>query len=277
MKKTEIKKFILRLKRPKDSNKYDYGHILVAAGSKNTPGAGVLCANGALRSGAGLVTYACEENFLALAASMSSPETMFFVYKTASDIAGFINSRKVSAAVIGPGLFLSPRVRSLVEKIISSFDIPAVLDASALSVYEGKSEKLENARAKLILTPHAGEFKKLQTGDDLSADAVKNFAKRRSLTCLLKGYNTIVSDGKKIYINKSGTPAMAAAGSGDVLSGITAAFAARGFVPFEAAEFAAYVHGLAGELAEKEKGENGVTAGDICERVPYVLKRLAAE
>jgi len=272
--RTDFSGFILKLKRKPDSNKYDYGHILVVAGSKNTPGAGVLCSNGAMRAGAGLVTYACGENFLAQAASMSKPETMFFVYKTAADIIDFANSRKVSAMAIGPGLCLSRQLNGFVDKIISSVDIPIVLDASALSAYEGKADKLKNAKAKLILTPHAGEFRKLQSGirnEDLGINAVKDFAKRNSLTCLLKGHNTIVSDGKREYINKSGTPAMATAGSGDVLSGIISAFCARGFDPFEAAKFGAYVHGLAGELAEKEKGENGVTASDICEKIPTAI------
>jgi len=319
--KTEFSGFVSKLKRKPDSNKYDYGHILVVAGSKNTPGAGVLCSNGAMRAGAGLVTYACEENFLTQAASMSKPEIMFFVYKTAADIIDFANSRKVSAMTIGPGLCLSSRLNSFIDEIISSVDMPVVLDASALSAYEGKAKKLKNVKAKLILTPHAGEFRKLlpkpchsglvnipnssnepapyglNTGESIlehrrdiittnvdtgfhrydkleKINAVKNFAKQNSLTCLLKGHNTIVSDGKREYVNKSGTPAMATAGSGDVLSGIISAFCTRGFNPFEAAKFGAYVHGLAGELAEKEKGENGVTASDICEKIPYVLNKM---
>ncbi|MDR2191265.1 MAG: NAD(P)H-hydrate dehydratase [Endomicrobium sp.] len=277
MNAAEIKKFVLSLERPKDSNKYDYGHILVVAGSKNTPGAGVLCANGAMRAGAGLATYSCEENFLTQAASMSKPETMFLTYKSASDIIDFIKSRKVAAAAFGPGLCLSWRLSGFVDEIISEVDIPVVLDASALTAYGGKAQKLKNAKAKLILTPHAGEFNKLCAGKDLVADTVKNFAKQNSLTCLLKGHNTVVSDGDRVYINGSGTPAMATAGSGDVLSGIIAAFAARGFVPFEAAKFGAYVHGLAGELAQKDKGANGIIASDICENIPYILKRLASE
>ena len=303
--KTEFSGFISKLKRKPDSNKYDYGHILVVAGSKNTPGAGVLCSHGAMRAGAGLVTYACEEKFLTQAAAMSKPEIMFFVYKNAADIIDFANSRKVSVMAIGPGLCLSSRLNGFIDEIISSVDMPVVLDASALSAYEGKAKKLKNAKAKLILTPHAGEFRKLlpkpchsgldpesilehrrdiittnvDTGfhryDKLEKiNAVKNFAKQNSLTCLLKGHNTIVSDGKREYVNKSGTPAMATAGSGDVLSGIISAFCARGFNPFEAAKFGAYVHGLAGELSEKEKGENGVTASDICEKVPYVLNKM---
>jgi NAD(P)H-hydrate epimerase len=249
----------------------------VIAGSKNTPGAGVLCANGAMRAGAGLVTYACEENFLAQAASMSKPETMFFTYKDAKDIIDFISMRKVSAMAFGPGLYLSWRLSGFVDDIISSVDIPVVLDASALSAYEGKVQKLKSAKAKLILTPHLGEFKKLYAGENFGADIVKNFAKQNSLTCLLKGHNSIVSDGERIYVNNSGTPAMATAGSGDVMSGIISAFAARGFAAFEAAKFGAYVHGLAGEISENEKGENGVMASDICENIPYVLKRLASE
>ena len=274
MNKYEIKKFVLELERPDDSNKYDYGHILIVAGSKFMPGAGVLCSNAAMRAGAGLVTHAVGENFLAQTASMSKPETMFFIYKNAGDIIDFINGRKVSSVVIGPGLEKSDELSDFIEKIAASVDLPLILDAAALTL----NLPLKGAKAKLILTPHLGEFKKMPSSvisKDFSREsAVRNFALQNFLVFLLKGHNTVVSDGNNIYINETGTPAMATAGSGDVLSGIIAAFAARGFAPFEAAKFGVYVHGLAGESAQKEKGENGVIASDICENVPYVLRQL---
>ncbi|MDR3113607.1 MAG: NAD(P)H-hydrate dehydratase, partial [Endomicrobium sp.] len=209
MNASEIKNFGLKLKRRAECNKYDFGHILVIAGSKNMVGAGVLCANAVMRCGAGLVTYACGENFLAQAASMSKPESMFFSYRNSEDVINFVKTRKVSAAVIGPGLQISRGLKGFINKIISSIDIAVVLDASALSAYSsGKVSELKSAKAKLILTPHLGEFAKLQSIDKDAVktiknriDCVKNFSKRNSLICLLKGRNTIVSDGNKVYVN----------------------------------------------------------------------------
>ncbi|MCL2334799.1 MAG: NAD(P)H-hydrate dehydratase [Endomicrobia bacterium] len=315
MNKQDIKNFTAKLKRDPESHKYDYGHVLVIAGSKNMPGAGVLCCNSAMRSGAGLVTYAVRESFLSSACAMSKPETMFFVYKTAADILKFIKSRKVSSVVIGPGLAADSKLRSFILKIITSVNIPVILDASGISAFNNDYAGLKKAKAKLILTPHACEFSKL-TGmsapslralkgrgnpdnktvvsasfkhsgllrcrctpprNDDKESAVKEFAKKCNLICLLKGRNTIVSDGENTYINKTGTPAMATAGSGDVLSGAIAAFAGINPDLFEAVKFAVFIHGLAGEISEKDKGAAGVIASDISENMCYAVKQLTKE
>lgn len=276
----DIKNFALKLKRKPESHKYDYGHVLVIAGSKFMPGAGVLCCNAALRSGAGLVTYAVKEDFFDNACSLSKPETMFFVYKNSSDILEFIKERKVSSVVIGPGLPVERIVRKFIERIIFSVEIPVILDASGITVFNGKMKKLKKSKAKLILTPHTGEFSKLTDKEvsDIEKDrsaAVDRFTEENPMICVLKGHNTVVADGENVYVNYTGTPAMATAGSGDVLSGILAAFVSIDKNDlFEAAKFAVYVHGLAGEAAEQEKGSSGVIAGDIVENVPLVMRRL---
>ncbi|MDR3256381.1 MAG: NAD(P)H-hydrate dehydratase [Endomicrobium sp.] len=277
MKRQEIKNFIVKLKRKSDSHKYDYGHILVIAGSKTMPGAGVLCCLGALRSGAGLVTYAVEDDFLNQACAMSNPETIFFIYKTAIDILNYAQSRKVSSIVIGPGLKAD---YVFIKKIISSVDIPVVLDASGLTCFNGIEDELKNAKAKLIITPHLGEFSKLL---NIKSDTIKNnrkkiitdFAKKNSLICVLKGNNTLVFSGKEIYKNGTGTPAMATAGSGDVLSGVISSFVNITDNVFEAVKFAVFIHGLAGELAEKDKGTTGVIASDIVENICYAIKQIS--
>jgi NAD(P)H-hydrate epimerase len=276
MKKQEIKNFIFKLKRKPDSNKYNFGHVLIIAGSKSMPGAGVLCCLGALYSGVGLVTYAVKEDFLLQACSMSKPETIFLVYKTALDILKYVKSRKVTSIAIGPGLKADYK---FIHKIISSVDVPIVLDASGLAVFNGISDKLNGVKSKLILTPHFGEFSKLL---NISVDSLKNhrakivsdFAIKNSLTCVLKGKNTIVAFDGKIYTNNTGTPAMSTAGSGDALSGMIAAFVNIGNDIFEAVKFAVFVHGLAGESAEKEKYQISVTASDIAENIHRALKQL---
>lgn len=279
METKDIKIFTSKLKRKPETHKYDYGHVLVIAGSKTMPGAGVLCCNAAMRSGAGLVTYAVKEEFLENACSLSKPETMFFVYENSSDILNFIEERKVSAVVIGPGMAAGRTLRKFIERIIYSVEIPVILDASAVSAFNDKCQKFKKSKAKLILTPHMGEFSKLTEKDvsEIEKDksyAADRFAEEYQLICVLKGNKTAMSDGKNIYVNDTGTPAMAKAGSGDVLSGIISAFACVDGDIFEAVRFAVYIHGLAGESAESEKGSSGVIASDIIEHIPLVARRL---
>ena len=279
MENNDIEKFTLKLQRKPESHKYDYGHVLVIAGSKNMPGAGVLCCNAAMRSGAGLVTYAVKEEYFNNACALSKPETMFFVYGDSSEILEFIENRKVSSVVIGPGLLPSRTLRKFIEKIISKIEIPVILDASGIAVFNKKYVKLQKAKAKLILTPHIGEFSKLLDKNVEEIEKNKNMAVDRfieefSLICVLKGRNTIVSNGKNIYVNDSGTPAMATAGSGDVLSGIIAAFAGIDDDLFEAAKFAVYVHGLSGEASEEKKGRAGVIASDLVDNIPVAMRRF---
>ncbi|MDR1434163.1 NAD(P)H-hydrate dehydratase [Candidatus Endomicrobiellum devescovinae] len=277
MKKQEIKNFICKLKRKPDSHKYDFGHVLVIAGSKTMPGSGALCCLGAFYSGAGLVTYAVNENFLIQACSLSRPETLFYIYKTASDILNYVKLRKVTSIVIGPGLKSDYK---FVHKIISSVNIPTVLDASGISVFNGISGKLNDAKSNLILTPHLGEFSKLL---NISIDSIKSnrakiaadFADKNSLICVLKGKDTLVVSDGKIYTNNTGTPAMATAGSGDVLSGMIAAFINIDYDIFEAVKFAVFVHGLAGELAEKEKCQISIVASDIAENIYRAIKQIS--
>jgi len=275
MNKQDIKNFTAQLKRKPESHKYDYGHVLVIAGSKNMPGAGVLCCNSAMRSGAGLVTYAVQESFFASACAMSKPETMFFVYKAADDILKFIKNRKVSSVVIGPGLVIDSKLWSFILKIITSVNIPVILDASGISAFNNNYAGLKKAKAKLILTPHVGEFTKL-IGQGGHGSEAKAFARDNNVIFVLKGHNTLVSNGVETYKNYSGTPAMATAGSGDVLSGAIAALA--GILPdlFEAVKSAVFAHGLAGEISEKDKGSSGVIASDIAENICYAIKALSS-
>ncbi len=280
MKKNDIKEFILKLKRKPESHKYDYGHVLVIAGSKNMPGAGILCCNAALRAGAGLVTYAVKEKFLNSAAAMSSPETIFFVYSSVSDILKFVKNRKVTSIVVGPGLEAGKKLHDLIKKIIFSVGIPVVLDASGLISFRGSISDLKKAKAELVITPHQGEFSQLtgqniKTVKEFRAKTVETFARKNLLICVLKGNKSIVSDGKLFYENNTGTPAMATAGSGDVLSGVIAAFSHLGGNLFDNVKSAVFIHGLAGELSETDKGSAGIIAGDIVDNLPYAIKSIA--
>ncbi|MDR0486596.1 MAG: NAD(P)H-hydrate dehydratase, partial [Elusimicrobiota bacterium] len=168
----------------------------------------------------------------------------------------------------------------LISDIVNSIEMPVILDASGLASFAGRYKDLQKASAKLILTPHIGEFSKLINRPapfimENSQSIAKEFAMKNNAILVLKKHNTAVSDGANLYINQSGTPAMASAGSGDVLSGIIGALSAIDKDLFEAASFAVFIHGLAGEIAEEEKG-NGLTATDLIENIPSAFAKLKA-
>ncbi|MDR1928693.1 MAG: NAD(P)H-hydrate dehydratase [Endomicrobium sp.] len=276
----EIKKFVLKLIRDPNSYKYNFGHVLVLAGSTIMPGSGALCCLGALRAGVGLVTYAVKVKSLTQISMFSKPEVMFFIYKTAADIIEFVKTKKVSSLIIGPGLIDDSNVlRNFILKILFSVNIPIILDASGISCFNSYSDKFKNTKAKLIITPHMGEFSKLlnihiETIRKFKQKITSEYATINSLVCVLKGKNTIVASDKRIYINDTGTPAMSIAGSGDVLCGIIAAFTSIESDIFNATKFAVFIHGLAGEMSEKARGQIGVIASDIAENICYVIKDM---
>ncbi|MFH1258677.1 MAG: NAD(P)H-hydrate dehydratase [Elusimicrobiota bacterium] len=274
--------------RPADSHKYDYGHVLIVAGSLGMTGAAVLTAQAALRSGAGLVTVAVPKSLLPIVAAQSRevmtlplPETKETTLSLAAAeiIIQFIQKRKVSVLAIGPGLSTHPKTSKLVKKILNTISLPCVLDADGLGAFTASRADLKKVKARLILTPHAGELARLLgvATDKIRQEREKfalNFAKEYQLICLLKGHQSLITDGTKIYLNPTGNPGLATAGSGDVLTGIIAAFLGQGMDLFPATYAAAYLHGLAGDLSRDEKTELGIIAGDIIDNIPKALKKV---
>lgn len=261
--------------RKDDTNKYDYGHVLVVGGSGGMVGAPLLAARAALRVGAGLVTIASTSDVIeriGVEAEEVITETVSRWSKsTADEIIDFIQRRHVSVVVLGPGLpsdsFMT--VRDLVRVC----PLPIVIDAGALAAFDGHLDDLERAAEKnagIIMTPHSGEYAKL-AGDKDPAD----FARQSGVTLALKGHETMVysSDGSS-YQNHTGNPGLATAGTGDVLTGMVAGLAAQGFDAFRAAEMAVYVHGLAGDQAEKKLTEPGMIASDVIDAIPDALREI---
>jgi len=267
------------LKRRADSHKYDFGHVLVVGGSPGMVGAPFLAARAALRVGAGLVTIASSpevtdklekrvEEIMTLALPPS---------KELSAIEDFIKSRKVSVLVIGPGL----KDVNLAKELIQKINLPMIIDGGALNALQGQSLQGQiTGRKAVILTPHLGEFgrffdeplPKNQAGLKLIP---AKFAQDNKVTLVLKGHPTYVAhpDGS-LYVNTTGNPGLATAGTGDVLSGIIAGIIAQGIEPAKAAEVAVYLHGLAGDLAAMDKTQPGLIASDIIEYIPAALKSL---
>jgi len=277
------------LRRKADSHKGDYGHILILAGSARFSGAGLLCAESALRSGAGLVTLAVPKSINLALIRNKAKEIMTLPLPETKDgtlslgafrkVISFLKNADV--LIIGPGLGKNASTYALIRKIIRKTQLPMVLDADALGALNKHLEILKTHKGSLILTPHQKEMA-LLFGIDLDFIkknrklVAKKYAKHYNNIIILKGHNTVVGNaGGRCYVNRTGNPGMATAGSGDVLSGIVGALLSQGLDAFRAAKFATYIHGLAGDMAAKDKTQMGLIASDIISRIPDAIKKCS--
>ena len=271
--------------RAPESNKGNFGRVLVVAGSRGMSGAAVLCGNAALRGGAGLVRVATPQEVLPIVAG-GSP--CYMTHPLPQDADGRLDesaltpllavARDNNVVAIGPGLGRSSAMTTLLATVLERLELPIVLDADGLNAFVQHTARLRRP-PPLILTPHPGEFSRLLNIDVGRVQAHRRelaaaFAAENDLVLLLKGHRTVVTDGKRVYENTTGNPGMATAGSGDVLTGLIAALLGQGCEAFAAAQLGAYVHGLAGDLARDEVGEAGMIATDILERLPRALQRV---
>jgi len=273
------------LRRP-DTCKGDYGHVLVLGGSPGLTGAVCLAAMSALRVGSGLVTAGVPKALNSIVETkltevMSLPlsdNQGYIVSKALKEVKKFL--RKVDSIVLGPGISLQNHTQRFVIDIIKNIDKPLVVDADAITIIAKHLNILRRRKTnKIILTPHAGEFLRLikigkEELDKRRKELVKEFALRYNLVLVLKGHRTLVSENEDIFENNNGNAGMATAGTGDVLSGIIGGLIAQGLDCFEAAKFGVYLHGLAGDLAAKDKTENCLIASDIIEYLPEVIKHI---
>jgi NAD(P)H-hydrate epimerase len=271
--------------RELDTHKGDYGHILVIAGSMGKTGAAVLAATAALRVGAGLVTLAVPQGVhqtievkTTEVMSVPLPETDQHTISQAAEepILRLVEHADVMA--IGPGLTTHPETSQLINDIITHLEIPGVADADAINAIPLSS--LKYTRSPLIITPHPGEMAKLLKipTPEVQAnrlEAVQKTAEACDTYVVLKGDRTLISDPKgNVYINSTGNPGMATAGSGDVLTGMIAGLVGQGFNPVQASNAGVYIHGLAGDLAAQEMGEMALMAQDVLQQIPKALKQV---
>lgn len=277
-------KVLFRIKKRKlDSHKGTYGHVFVIAGSLGMTGAAYLCSEAALLSGAGLVTLAIPKSLnsimerkLTEVMTFPLPETKEQSLSKAAYSRIIEFSKKCGCVVLGPGLSQNRQTQALIRLLVSGIKIPMIIDADGLNALSGHLNILRNT----IITPHSGEMTRL-IGAKLSfvnknkKDVAKKFATEYNVTTVLKGYRTVVAaPQKKLYINLSGNPGMASGGCGDVLTGIIGAFLASGMEPFKAARLGAYIHGLSGDIAAKNKGEISLKAVDLLESLPQAFKKV---
>ncbi len=263
-------------RRIADSHKGTYGRVLVVAGSRAMPGAAVLCGSAALRGGAGLVQVATPSAAWAVVAAGNPCYTTFpWEEPSASAMIGTV-ARLADVFAVGPGL--GHEAGLLVKTLLHSHEEkPMVLDADGLNVLGVEPVEITNRPGPLVLTPHPGEFARLlgKTRDEVQAhreDLAVPFAARHRIVLLLKGHNTLVTDGERLYRNATGNPGMATGGTGDVLTGVIAALIGQGFSAFDAAVLGAWVHGRAGDLAAAELGQTALTALDLLDYFPQSLR-----
>lgn len=278
---------LLRQRKP-DSHKGDYGHVLVIGGCREYSGAPVLCAEAALKSGAGLVTIGIPGSLCSPVIRIKPKEIMLLALpetkkaalrdSAGKKISSF--SKKTDVIALGPGASTDISTQRLIQSIIKHAKIPLVIDADGLNALAGRAYLLRdrNRNAPIIITPHTGEMSRLS---DIPAETIeknrkkvaKTFATDYNITTVLKGRKTLViSPDGETYTNDTGNPGMATAGSGDVLTGIVAAFLGQGLDSFSAAKYAVYIHGLAGDLAAAETGQISLTASDIIRFLPKAIK-----
>lgn len=271
--------------RKTGAHKGDFGKICIIGGQLGMTGAPVLAGIAALRAGAGLVRIAAPKTLLPIIAALDPCYTTIPL----DDEDGQLTPAALQTALaqtedndiiaIGPGLGTSRPARSITAALTEIKDLRLVIDADALNCLAKDPAWVSRKKASIILTPHPGEMKRLWNSlfrtsipQDRSEQAAA-IAEKTGCTVLLKGAATIVTDADKIYTNTTGNPGMATGGSGDVLTGVIAALAAQKLDNFSAAQLAAHIHGTAGDIAAKKKGQVSMIATDIIQMLPEAFRR----
>ncbi len=272
-------------RRPLDAYKTSAGSVLAVVGSYGMAGAACLAASSTLKSGAGYVRLACPKSIYPILATLV-PSAVFIpldvdgggmvLASEAEKITDRMGPSRVAA--IGCGLGTSDGAAGLFHALMERLDLPKVLDANALGLLGKSPQYFARLTAEDVLTPHPGEMGELLgiCAGDVQKDrraAVLACCERTGAVAVLKGARTLVSDGRRLYVNTSGNAGMAKAGSGDVLTGIIAALVAQGLAAFDAAALGVYVHGKAGDLAGRGRGR-GLMAEDIVQAIPAAMLAL---
>ncbi len=283
----EIVREVPRLEpRPIEGHKGTFGKVCIVAGSVGMTGAAALAGRAALRSGSGLVRVATAKSVLATVAVL---EPCYTTLPLEEDADGRVSGKAIGAILnaaaendamaIGPGMGVSAGLRSAIETLVQQGHLRLLIDGDGLNNLSGLPDWPGKRRADLILTPHPGEMKRLWSGlfrDALPSDreeAAGRMARTTGSVVTLKGSQTVVTDGQRMYVNHTGNPGMATAGSGDVLTGVVTALMGQGLGSFEAAVLGVYIHGAAGDIAAEAYGQVSLMATDILEALPEAFKR----
>jgi NAD(P)H-hydrate epimerase len=273
--------------RMPDSHKGDYGRVLVIAGSRGKTGAAHLAAVGALRSGAGLVTVATPGHAQAIVSTMG-PEYMTEAIEETEDgldpeAVDRILELARDVVAVGPGLGQADGTKRFVQALVDRATMPLVIDADGLNAFAGDPDRLAGREGRpVIMTPHPGEMARLvgMSTDEVQSSRVeiaRNFAIAHHVFVVLKGHRTLIATpDEKVFINPTGNPGMATGGTGDVLTGMIAAWLAQLLDAEAACKLAVYLHGMAGDLAEADEGEVAMTSADLAGHLGDAVLELTA-
>jgi NAD(P)H-hydrate epimerase len=272
--------------RAPESHKGDFGRVLIVAGSMGKTGAAHLAAIGALRCGAGLVTVAAPKSCVPVIASMAAEYMTIPLEETVEGAIDFaaldrVLDFKADVIAVGPGIGTAPSTAAFVQGLAERAGVPLVLDADALNAFSGDPDRLvARDGVEMVVTPHPGEMARLlnRTIEDVQRDRLeiaRNFAAAHRLHVILKGHRTIIAGPEnRAFINLTGNAGMATGGTGDVLTGMVAAWFAQLLDPEAACKIAVYLHGSAGDLAESEEGEVSLIANDLVSHIGDAILEL---
>lgn len=272
--------------RFKNSQKGNYGKVLILGGSVGMTGAPCLSAMAAVKMGSGLVTVGVPKSLnIIIEQKITEPMSVELSDKdgilTYDCIDKILELLKRSDAVLfGPGIGRSSDIKDILFKILQSSKVPVVIDADGLNALSEDISILEKCQCDVILTPHSVEMSRLNKKilKEIESDRIgisAEFAQKNDVTLVLKGHHTVVTGADGIqYINNTGNSGMATGGSGDVLAGIIVSLIASGTEKTQAAALAAYIHGIAGDIAKEKLGERSLSANDIVNSIPYALKMI---
>ena len=261
-----------------DSHKGNYGKILLLCGSKRYTGAPALSALGALRSGAGLVYLAVPESIYMIEAIKLYEPIVFSVperdgmFCEESFFAVKEMLHGADAVLIGPGIGRSEEACSFVLQILNTYQGTVILDADGISMMAEHKDVLRGRSAVTILTPHEGEFCRMYSLYSGRMMAAQELALELGAIVVLKGHETVITDGTITYLNPTGNPGMAVGGSGDVLAGMITGLIGQGLDPLKAAACAVWLHGAAGDLCAQELGQYGMLPTDMLQALPRLMK-----
>jgi NAD(P)H-hydrate epimerase len=272
---------VLLARRKAAAHKGAFGHALVVAGSGEKPGAGILASYAALRTGAGLCTAAVPPLNRDLVV-LAHPEIMTLPFEKPEELSGKLND--FSCVLAGPGMGNRLSTLKIVSLLLKETRQPIILDADALNVLQGQTGLLQTSGLRpLVLTPHPGEFarltgKTIKNVQEYRLALAREFALKHKVFLVLKGHHTLTATPEgRIWVNQTGNPGMATAGSGDVLGGMIAGLVAQ-FHPQQPMEMilaaAVFLHGYAGDLAAHQTGEMGLTASDIVDFIPKSVLKI---
>lgn len=256
-----------------------FGKILLLCGSMGYTGAAAMAAMGALRSGAGLVYLGVPRCIYEIEA-VKLTEPVVFPLPDDGSCYGPVAAGRVlerlagmDAVLLGCGSGRSEGVHGVLETVLREFPGPVVLDADGINLLSRHKDILRERAGATILTPHDGEFRRI--GGQLCENRVESagkLARELGAIVLLKGHETVITDGTNAYLNQTGNPGMAVGGSGDVLAGIIVSLLGQGISPLEAAACGAWLHGAAGDICAREIGQYGMLPTDMLNALPRLLK-----